>query len=193
MAKALAVERLMPAQQCTTIGARASQSSANASTRSTSCASGATKPGSGMEMSCTPSRRCRAGSKPAGVSINSSGLSRVIRCEGARSAITWGSSRSGVTIRTICLLGIEGLRGAPVAGGLGQQLEALKIARFGGRRGHRLDRQRIAGRRRAEQLQAFLVAEAGDLGRFEERAGAVGGLDQRLDRGRNPRRQAEAV
>ena len=74
MAKALAVERLMPAQQCTTIGARRPSRGANASTRSTIAASGATSRPSACAMSCTPSRRWRSAAKPAGVSISSSGL-----------------------------------------------------------------------------------------------------------------------
>ena len=84
MANALAVERLMPAQQWITIGAAASQSRPNAKTSSTIAASGATSPSIGTEMSWQPMRRCRSSAKPAGVSIMSSGGSNERICEGAR-------------------------------------------------------------------------------------------------------------
>ncbi len=71
-------------------------------------------------------------------------------------------------------------------------MEPLDIAQL--RHGRRLgvDLQAVAGRRRVEEGQGLLVGEARELGRFEEGAGPVGLLDQRLDRRRRPGGQAEA-
>src|SRR6185437_11987405 len=196
MAKALATERLIPAKEWTTIGDAASQLRPKSRISSTIAASGQIRPAIGAGISCMPTRRCLAGATPAGVGIISSGGNRLSRCEGARAAITRGSRRSGLTIRTMPLsgplFGVEGLVGALKARRLGQHLVAIKIARLRDGSRHGLDGELVAGRRRAEQAQRLGVREAGDLGRLEEGAGAVGALDQRPDLGRNMGRQAEA-
>ncbi len=63
-------------------------------------------------------------------------------------------------------------------GGLGQQMEAVQVARLRLGGGQRVDRDMIVAGRRAEEGQGLLLAETGKLGRLEIGAGPVGLLDQ---------------
>src|SRR5262245_51335889 len=116
-AKAAAVDRLMPAQQCTTIGPRPPQSRAKSTSRATCSASGAMYPGSGSEMSWMCKRRWRSGKTGSGVSTSTASCRQVRRWDAWWRTTTSGRALNGHTWTAPSLARMKLLVGWPLGEG----------------------------------------------------------------------------